>query len=714
MKPAFSRPWAAFFVATACAAMPAAPALAQRSPELNPAELEKADQLRRDLRRMISLARDRVFPAMVNINVITVRYWAGKEVKGQSVGSGTIISADGYVLTNFHVAENGQKFKCTLASKEEISATLVGEDPLTDLAVLKLDLSQRKSDGPLPFASFGDSDELEIGDTVMAMGSPWALSRSVTLGIVSNTDRILSGSDDDAGEMYFDRDQRTGLFNHWIQHDAAINPGNSGGPLVNLKGEVIGVNTRGNSSGSGMGFAIPSNLARGVAEKLIELGRVPRSWYGFSLKSIKKTGLEHGVLVNSIVHDGPAERGGIHAGDIIERIDGAPVTVRFPEQIPPLSKLLADKPVGSRVNLEGRHEGEHFSATIVTEPLRRDRGEQAAFRAWGLTAQQITEKMARDRRLTTSEGVLVSSVRSGSPAQMAEPPIARGDVIRSLGGEPVRNLREFIARYEQIMNADSSPEHLIVEFDRRGKNEITLIKPKSDRDVDPPREVPKAWIGVATQPLLRKLATQLGHPDKLGFRITRVYPGTRAADTELKVGDVILAIDGRPLTPRGMQDAGMFQREIKKLDRDATVELSLLRGKRELKASVPLERTRLAAEDARRDVNRDFDLTVRELTFFDRDERRWDADVRGVLVESVESASWAGLAGLRPGDLIQRIGDDAIRGLKSYRAAMDAIAEEKPERVVFVVLRGVRTHFQFAEPEWDPVDKTADDNAGDR
>ena len=241
---------------------------------------------------MMGLARDRVFPALVNIEVITVQYWGGKEHKGQSFGSGTVITPEGHVLTNFHVAEDGKKFKCTLSDKQEISATLVGDDPLTDLAILKLNLSELKNPNmPLPVAQLGDSDEVEIGDTVMAMGSPWALSRSVTRGSVSNTERILSGSDDDAGEMQFDRDQRTGMFNRWIQHDAAINPGNSGGPLVNLEGDVIGVNTRG---GSNMGFAIPSNLAKVVAKNLIEHGEVPRSFYGFTLKSIKKTGFDKG------------------------------------------------------------------------------------------------------------------------------------------------------------------------------------------------------------------------------------------------------------------------------------------------------------------------------------------------------------------------------------------------------------------------------------
>jgi serine protease Do len=682
----------------------AAPARAQQPVELPPAEVEKADRLRRDLRQMIALARDRVFPALVNIQVITVRYWGGKEQKGRAIGSGTIISPDGYVLTNYHVAQNGRKFKVTLADKQEVTADLVGEDPLTDLALLKINRGELKDSGTaLPCARFGDSDELEVGDTVMAMGSPWALSRSVTLGIVSNTERILATSDDELEELRFDSDQRTGIFNRWIQHDAAINPGNSGGPLVNLKGELIGINTRGMILGGDMGFAIPANIARVVADALIRDGQVPRSAYGLSLKSIKNSGYDRGVLVNSVEKDGPADAAGIRAGDLIAAIEGEPVTIRFPEEIPPLLKRLADKPIGTTVSfthLRGGHEAE---ARVVTVRMERDKGDEAAFRGWGLTAMGITEKMARERRLDSRLGVLVSSVRSGSSAALAEPPIQPGDVIRRIDDQEVPDLEAFAQRYEAIMAQEKLPDYLLVEFDRGGKSHITLLKPKPDKDQDPPREVAKAWIGVATQPVVEKLARQLGHPELVGFRVTRVYPGTLAAESGLKVGDLIVELDGEKLRPRGMEDVGSFHRAVRRLDIDSAAALKLLRDGELIPLSVKLERTRLTPEEALRDRNRDFELTVRELTFFDRDENRWDESVAGVLVVEVESAGWAGLGGVRPGDLIQRIGEFDIDSLAGYRTAIEAITKAQPERVVFVVLRGVRTHFQYVEPDWGPV-----------
>lgn len=693
-------------VVAAFSILMAARVVAQPAPdkprELKPVNQERANQLREDLRQMVTLARDRVFPALVNIRVITARYFGGKERKGQAVGSGTIISREGHVLTNYHVVRNGKKFKCTLSSKKEVGAELVGEDPLTDLAILKLNLDELGSLG-FSVAELGDSDELEIGDTVMAMGSPWALSRSVTLGIVSNTERILAGSDDDAGELRFNRDQRTGIFNRWIQHDAAINPGNSGGPLVNLKGELVGVNARGTFFGGDMGFAIPSNVARRVAADLIEHHEVPRSWYGMSFKPIKKSGHKEGVLVNSVVEGGPASKAGIHAGDVVLSIDGKPLTVWFPEEVPPLLDRLASLEIGAKVTVAYKRDDATSTTTIETEKLEKDRGDESAFKAWGLVGLDITKNMARERRLADTDGVLISSVRSGSPAQLAEPAMSSGDVIRAIDSTTIGDLKDLADFYEKLMDAEDLPEYLLFEFDRRGKIQVTLVKPKPDKDVDPPREVAKAWIGVAVQPVIKKLAKKLGDPSLLGFRITRVYPRTLAVDSDLKVGDVITKLNGDSLKPRGMQDAGLFHRRVRRLHAGDKATVTIRRGSDDKEMELVLERTQITQQEARRDHNRDFELIVREVTFFDRDENRWGDDVKGVLITDAERAGWAQLAGVRPRDLIQRVDSHQIKGLKSYRKAMEEIAKRKPERVVFVVLRGSRTHYQYAEPDWSPA-----------
>ncbi|QQS09837.1 MAG: PDZ domain-containing protein [Phycisphaerales bacterium] len=657
-----------------------------------------------DIRDAISFARDKVAPALVHIRVVSYSYYGGKENKSQSVGSGTIFSPEGYIVTNAHVVNDGREFKVTLADKREIPAKLIGEDPMTDLAVLKIDPNET---GPLQNASFTTSDNLQVGDYVLAMGSPFALSRSVTLGIVSNTERVFtSSSGDDLADQEFDFNSSPEVFTQWIQHDALINPGNSGGPLVNMKGELVGVNARG---GAGMSFAIPAALARNITSRIIKDGEVIRSTLGISLKSIKRSGYDDGILVNSVDDDSPAAKAGIHAGDVIVKLNDQPVSARFPEQIPAVARAIADSPVGSTINLVVLRDHDELSVSATTERLLRNDPDEAALRLFGLSASQITDQIVRAWRLDSNKGALVRGVTSGGPAGLAEPSLSYGDIIRSIASKPVDSLKDLLDIYKDIANQDPLPEYVLVEFERRGSNQITLLKPRRDKPHDPPREIPKAWIGVATQPILRTLAEQLGDKDLVGFRVTRVYPKTDAATAGLMVGDIITAINGDRLNPRGMQDAGMFQRQIRKLNIGEDANLTLTREGESIAVNVPLERTRIGEDEALRDTNKDFELTVRELTFFDRDENRWDDTIQGVIVVNADNAGWAGTAGIFMGDLIQRINNTEITDIKSYRDAMDVIAKDQPERVTFVVLRGQRTQFKFAEPSWKP--KTAEETA---
>jgi serine protease Do len=663
------------------------------------AQDSKSTTLRDELREMIGGARDRVYPALVSIRVVTVRYHGGRELKGQAVGSGSIISDSGHVLTNEHVVRNGRVFICTLSDKREVSARLLGEDPLTDLALLALDMDELAAGEPLPVAVLGDSDALEVGDYVMAMGSPFSLSRSVSLGIVSNTERVFAAGfgSDDVREMELESGQRTGLFTRWIQHDALLNPGNSGGPLVNLRGEVVGVNELG---GNAMGFAIPSNLALRVAAALAEHGEVLRSWIGISFKPIQRTGFDDGVLINSVESDAPAQRAGIQAGDVLLAMAGEEVTVRFPEEVPPLLDRIASLPVGSPLVLTVLRDGERLTVTPTTEKLQADVGDEVALSAWGLTAREITEKMARDRGLESRRGVLLSGSRQGGPAQTAEPALRRGDVLTAIGDHQIDDLKSLLSTYETSL--DEEPPVLLIHFRRRGTDQLALLEPRADDEDNPPRELPKAWIGVATQPVLPRLASQLGLDEVRGFRVTRVYPESVAASSGLAVGDIVVALDAEPLSPRGVQDSELLNRHVRRRSIGDTVRLSVLRQGVTMEIEVVLERTRLTSEEARRHRDSDFELAVRELTFFDRDENRWDAEMAGVLVENVDAGGWAGLGGIRPFDVLLEIAGTEIRSLKSFRRVLRQIKEEKAERVVVVVLRGRRTAFQYLEPEWVP------------
>jgi serine protease Do len=220
---------------------------------------------------VIQEAKDKVFPAVVFIKPIQQEFRGGKMEKVQVFGSGAIISPEGYVVTNNHVAEKATEIRCVLSDREEVTAKIVGLDPETDLAVIKLNLAERKSKEPLPVAEFGDSTLLRVGELVMAMGAPHGFERSVSRGIVSSVERYLDFAP----------------YNLWIQTDAAINPGNSGGPLVDIHGRIIGINARGMRGADNLGFAIPSMVVKDVVARILADGKVQRAWTGLRFQALK-------------------------------------------------------------------------------------------------------------------------------------------------------------------------------------------------------------------------------------------------------------------------------------------------------------------------------------------------------------------------------------------------------------------------------------------
>src|SRR5664280_220094 len=264
------------------------------------------------LRSQIDSAIARVKPALVRIRVVSTEYGEGREMKMQEVGSGAIITKDGYIITNHHVAGHAKRMFCTLWNREEIEAELVGTDPLTDISIIRL-----KPDKPREFepAAFGDSSAMRVGDSVLAMGSPMALSQSVTLGIISNTELVMPRFWGAYGQFRLDGENVGGLV-RWIGHDAAIYGGNSGGPLVNLRGEIIGIN----EISFGLGGAIPGNLAKSAAAELMAAGRIRRSWLGVDVQPLfKHSQKEHGVLISGVLDHSPAGDAGIEAGDLLLR-----------------------------------------------------------------------------------------------------------------------------------------------------------------------------------------------------------------------------------------------------------------------------------------------------------------------------------------------------------------------------------------------------------
>src|SRR5262245_41656283 len=271
----------------------------------------------------VEFAREQVYPALVNISVVDKTYSGGRTERFPAAGSGVIVSPGGHVVTNYHVAGDASHIICRLPSKEAIEAEVVAHDPLTDLSILRLKLETRKDKNlAVPFARIGDSSELVTGQPVLAMGNPLTLSSSMTLGIVGNPSRVFTSfTGADMDELDLGEGQMTGLFTRWIQHDALILPGNSGGPLVNLHGEVIGINELG---GNGVGFAIPSNLVKHVLNQALMFGEVRRGWFGITVFPVEKMDRRTGALVSSIQPGGPADQAGIVPGDVLVPIAGEP------------------------------------------------------------------------------------------------------------------------------------------------------------------------------------------------------------------------------------------------------------------------------------------------------------------------------------------------------------------------------------------------------
>jgi serine protease Do len=685
----------------------AAPAFADQAPqapEVHPTALG-AEEVREGLRKMISVARDRVFPSLVHIEVISVRFEDGREIRMKRQGSGILISPEGHVLTNEHVVQQGAQFRCTLTNRQRVSAKMVGEDPLTDLALLKINLAELPESGRnLPVAQFGDSDRLEIGDYVMAMGSPYSLSRSVTLGIVSNTARVLSpeltGSQD---EMELESGQSTGLFTLWIQHDALINPGNSGGPLVDLTGNIVGINEMG---GAAIGFAIPSTLARRVASELIRRGEVTRSWIGASFHPTADTNVTTGtgVLVDSVAADSPAAQAGMQAGDVLLSLNGKPISIKFPEELPRLENLIADAPVGTTLAITYSRKEKISETRVVTQKLLRDLGDEASFQAWGFTVRQISSKKAHELGSTTTGGVLVTGVKSGSPAYLAQPPLAPGDLLQAVVDTRIQNLKTLSDQYQKTQGTHSQ-DGILVTFDRRGKSYLTVLKPPGPVDVKVPQEIFKPWLGIATQPIMGELSEAMGAFDARGYRITRVYPTTAASKAGLQLGDIILSIDGERLIPRDLEDAGLLDQRIRSQDPGQKVRLSILRDGKVEERTVGLDRNLVTPPEAHQELNSDLGVTAREVTFFDNDENRWAADVHGVIVERIDPTGSAALAGLHSSDLIQKIDSYEVRDLQSFRDALAHSEMERLQRLPVIVLRGARTHLLYLDTTWGLGDK---------
>jgi serine protease Do len=376
---------------------------------------------------------------------------------GKGQGTGFIINKSGIVLTNAHVVDGSDDIRVRLSDDREITARLIGRDERTDIALLEIDAGQ-----PLPVAPLGNSDNVQIGEWVIAIGNPFGLDHTVTAGIVSAKGR---------------REVRPGGgnagFYDFIQTDASINPGNSGGPLINARGEVIGINTAMNAQAQGIGFAIPINMAKVIIPLLRQYGHAPRSWLGVypqgltpALRKAFRTGAHSGALLADVVPDSPAAHAGLRAGDLVYEFDGQKIS-----RADDLTWLVATTPSARKVTLQLLRDGAPQRYEIALQPAPDDgdappppKTQATHHSALGMTVSEITPGIARELGNPQLRGVVVMGVEPDSPALEAD--IERGDLIERVGGVEVHTLDD----YARAVRAPPSGELLRVLLRRDGHN----------------------------------------------------------------------------------------------------------------------------------------------------------------------------------------------------------------------------------------------------
>ncbi|MDD5169220.1 MAG: DegQ family serine endoprotease [Syntrophales bacterium] len=348
-----------------------------------------------------------------------------REFKQQSLGSGFILSSDGYIFTNNHVVEQSDKIIVKLSDGREFDAKIIGRDAKTDLALIKI-----KTNENLPVAEIGDSDKVRVGEWVIAIGNPFGLEQTVTAGIVSAKGRVIGA----------------GPYDNFIQTDASINPGNSGGPLFNMEGKVIGINTAIVAQGQGIGFAIPISMAKNILPDLKSKGKVSRGWLGIAVQEItedmaKSLQLKdrRGAMISEAFKNDPAERAGLRAGDIITAINGKKI-----KDTHELLITIASLHVGDKISVTILRDGREMNFQVtVTE--RREQPEVVATRAGhddlGIVVQDITPEISRYLGIPKKSGVIVVKVEAGSPAE--EVGIQPQDIILHVNKVKISSVKDY-------------------------------------------------------------------------------------------------------------------------------------------------------------------------------------------------------------------------------------------------------------------------------
>ena len=653
---------------------------------------EDAPPLREDQEK-VDAAIAKVYPSLVRIHVVSERPRAGRMEKMAGTGSGTIIHRDGYILTNHHVAGNATRLWVRLSNKAKVDAKVIGTDPQTDLCIIQLNMEQvPDSMKPLPVAEFGDFSTLEVGDTVMAMGSPAGVSQSVTLGVVANLEMIVPGN---SGSLRQDG-ENVGDLVRWIGHDAVIYFGNSGGPLVDLDGKIIGVNEIGLGS---LGGAIPADIAKFVTGELIKNQSVRRSWTGLVPQPVLRSAKDaEGVLVGSVVEDSPASAAGLEPGDVITAFDGVQVSASAREHLPLYNRVVLGTPVGKEVEVKYLRDGSERSTKLVTVERSKAQGEDRELKAWGITARDITLRSAISMKRDSTDGVWVSSISQAGAAASAKPALAPRDIIVSVDGKTIEGLKSLDAITGGLLPDGTETADALVEYERNGEQFATVVtigrKPNDSNSAAAER----AWIGLKTQVLTRDLAKAYDMANKKGVRVTQVIPGTAAEKAGFEKGDVLLKLDGLVIAAAREQDSRVFSSLIREYSVGDEVEFDVVRNGEAMVVTCELEASPTLPSEFETVTNDTLEFTIRELSSANAEE----AEIgKGIYVVSVARAGWASLAGLAGGDVVLELNGKQMASLDDMVEELAAIEGRRDDYVVLFVKRGKLTRFVEIHPIWN-------------
>ena len=409
-----------------------------------------------DFREIVLQAKEHVFPAVIYVKVVRETHDTGKKGSQEIAGSGVVISPKGQALTNWHVVDKALEVRCLLTDGRAFKAKVLGTDKDTDLALLQLTPADGKT-APLPFAKLGNSDKLVEGDFVMAMGAPWGLNRSVSIGIVSCPRRVLAGSSE---------------YHLWLQTDASICPGNSGGPLVNTSGEIVGINTLGSFIGGDMGFAIPSNAIEFVAGQIRKSGKVAWSWTGLQLQALRDFNRDiyfdetEGVIVAGADPESPASRAGFQSRDRIVKVNGQPVTALTEEDLPAIRKQLGLLPLNLPARFEYVRGGKKLSADLTPREKGKVEGEEFDCPRWDFTVKAINQFDNPKLYFYRKQGVFVFGVKSPGNAQEAG--LARHDILLKVDGQDVPTIEALKAVHKASVDALPSKQRVVLTILRNG------------------------------------------------------------------------------------------------------------------------------------------------------------------------------------------------------------------------------------------------------